>query len=494
VTSEPGTRAPDPAERALIERLAGAVAAAYVRDNGDLGPAIGVGLVVYWDGSDPSHWAPVAYRITVEAAQEAAAAGRPQRLWGGEYAPVELAAPNAYADDVLRAPGEALLAHIESHDAYDLVDAYFDALIARLHAAWGVPVAFERTDGSMQDGPGQVRPQLGPEAAVEWEARGWLPPPGGRVAAAPRADAEVLVSVPLPDGRTAAIQRVGPDPMPMLTLDLASPGYVGVTAPVQVAGDDRVTVAGGLLPQGAVAAQALDLHDRWHDATVAGALWLCALPHGNRGGYPPVVFRDAAGAEVAQPDAAPQAGPWLSVSLTSSGEGPEPTAAELAALQREWAAEAAAEDARVLDGARVPVLWDDALGAAPALGTYDDDDAATTIELCAGEATRVETRDGSDWPLDDPEREARDLLEQAVAMRGGDARAAGRAALEAVATALPATVEGRDEAFLLVTGGDAWVAVWADRRTHLEIRAGGAGAPPARLDLRRLPPRPGQGR
>jgi hypothetical protein len=52
------------------------------------------------------------------------------------------------------------------------------------------------------------------------------------------------------------------------------------------------------LPEGAVSAKVQDLFDVWHDAAVGGGAWLCALPHPERDGAPPIVFRDASGTEV----------------------------------------------------------------------------------------------------------------------------------------------------------------------------------------------------
>ncbi|WP_027006814.1 hypothetical protein [Conexibacter woesei] len=234
-----------------------------------------------------------------------------------------------------------------------------------------------------------------------------------------------------------------------------------------------MTVVGGVLPDGAVSARVQDLHDAWHDATVAGELWACLLPHGARGGLPPVVFADAEGEEVrpASPTESDHGESWVSVSLGEIEDG-------------DWDFNPAGWDARVLRGAKVPVLWDDALGADPDVGQVGgDEDAALSVELRRGDTAVDVTGGEGGFPIHDPEREARDLLERTLSS-SGDARTAGRAALEAVAAALPATIHGGPEqSFLMLSGGGVWIAVWTDRRGRLDVRIRGTGTPPARLDL-----------
>jgi hypothetical protein len=486
-----GRPAVEGGERALVERLLEVVVPAYVAriDLAAVGePFLGLSLVAYWDGSDPSHWTPPPLAITERAAAWAIAHGEVASLWMyPDVGAVDLEGPKGYGDAALREPGQALLDAIERDNAYELVDVYFEALAERLHAALGVPVAYERTDGSGAMGPPLVRAQLGPEVAAEWEARGWLPPASGpRRPVDPSLD--VVLSVALDDGRTAGIWRSARGRF--LSIDVASGGGTGVDrgGRVVVAGDDRVAVAGGVVPEGAAAARVEDLRGGWHDARVVEDVWLCALPHGGRGPAPRVEFTDALGAVVAPPARAGEdegdGEPWMTLSVELPGI--EASGAELEALQRRWAAEAAARDAAVLAGARTPVLWDDALGTAPALSSYDDDDAATSISLVCGRTT-VETEITEPGLLDDPEREARDLLEHHLWRPDGDLRATALAVMDAVPTPLPTTLDGQDQTFLLLTGGGGWAAVWADPRTGLRVQVTGDGDPPARLDLARRP-------
>jgi hypothetical protein len=55
------------------------------------------------------------------------------------------------------------------------------------------------------------------------------------------------------------------------------------------------------MPEGADSVAVQDLFDVWHDAQVADGTWLCVLPHASQGPRPPVVFRDAAGAQIQPP-------------------------------------------------------------------------------------------------------------------------------------------------------------------------------------------------
>jgi hypothetical protein len=478
----PGRRAIEDDEQALVDRLAEAVAAAYVARTPDVRaleePAVGVVLSVYWDGGATSHWAPLAYAASADSPARVAPDERLWRTSAHEVAMTELAGPEVHEDPALREPGQALLALIEERNAYELRDVFFYALTARLAAAWGVPVVWDDfEDGRAAPPEAQLREQLGAARAAEWERRGLLPRRGGSGGGSAGAPDDALLTIVRPDGIVAGI-----DARRVLTEDLRQRGGAVVERDrVAVSGGADVTVVGGVLPDGAASARVQDLQDAWHDATVAGELWACVLPHARRGGTPPVVFTDAHGAEVAPAGEPEPGGVFLTVALDDPGD-------DWAFDAEAAAAETAERDARVLRDARVPVLWDDALGTDPRLGQYGGGDtAASSVELRHGD-TSVEVTDRR-LPLDDPERVARDILEQTLSHRG-DARAAGRAALEAIATSLPATTDaGPEQAFLLLTGGGLWVAVWSDQRGRLDIRIHGTGTPPPRLDLTDRRPR-----
>jgi hypothetical protein len=83
------------------------------------------------------------------------------------------------------------------------------------------------------------------------------------------------------------------DPQPGTLLEGFRPGVQGL------AGD--VTLAGGILPPGAVAAVVLDRAGRQHEATCANGAWLAMLPDPVRGEEPLVRFLDSAGELVAVP-------------------------------------------------------------------------------------------------------------------------------------------------------------------------------------------------
>jgi hypothetical protein len=106
------------------DALAELVAAAYVAATPDLRalgePVLGVLLPMYWDNGDVGQIAPAAFAVTERTPER-----RPpdEPVWGiGAYggAAIELAAVNVYEDPSLRVPGEALLAVVEEHAAWDL--------------------------------------------------------------------------------------------------------------------------------------------------------------------------------------------------------------------------------------------------------------------------------------------------------------------------------------------------------------------------------------
>jgi hypothetical protein len=83
------------------------------------------------------------------------------------------------------------------------------------------------------------------------------------------------------------------DPEPGTMLDGFEPGVQGLAA--------DVTLAGGRLPAGAVAAVVSDRAGQQHEATCATGAWLALLPEPIRGETPLVRFLDAAGELVAVP-------------------------------------------------------------------------------------------------------------------------------------------------------------------------------------------------
>lgn len=427
----------DPDEQALVDRLAEAVAAAYVALTPSLkADASGVLMMVYWDGCDVSHWVAPGYVVHGEPPDW-------EPDFGEDTETVRW--PDVLEDPTLREPGEALLALVNDRKAYELVGRYYRALSDRLSAAWGVPVVAEDPDAG-------ITGQQAPPTATKREPS---PPPVEGV----------LLEIPRGNGIVAGLRAEGD--RHLVATDLTSRYRSAVIGDgIALTGDADVTAVGGRLPEGAVAARVQDLFDAWHDAAVADGWWVALLPHPARGGVPPVVFLDGDGAEVEPPVPEPRERAdtvWASYSVGDVASDFDP-----AAWQRE-----------LLRDARVPVLWDDALGTDPEPSGGED-----RIELLAGD-TSVDVADGGEWSIDDPEREARDLLEQHLWHRAGR-RAAGRAAIEATPRPLPATIDGHDQTFLLLEGGGAWVAVWADARTRIDIRVRGTGPAPERLDLRRF--------
>jgi hypothetical protein len=94
----------------------------------------------------------------------------------------------------------------------------------------------------------------------------------------------------------------------------------------------------------------------------------------------------------------------------------------------------------------------------------------------------VEVLDGTNEMLDQPEEQARDLVEQRLQVELGR-RGAGRAVVEAPLRRLPATIQGRAETFSLIAAAGQWAAAWCDPHTDLHVTVSGAGDPPPSLDL-----------
>jgi hypothetical protein len=183
------------------------------------------------------------------------------------------------------------------------------------------------------------------------------------------------------------------------------------------------------------------------------------LPHPARGPAPPVVFRDAAGQPL--PGAEPE-------------DDDEGFTIELAAApefdRAAWEASERASERRVLESARVPLLWPAHAAGPPVLRGWGDGDI--TLERDELRVTLAAT---------DVATDLEGLLEDRVRMRLGDARRAARAALESVRSELPGRVDGRAVTFAALAGGGAWAAL---RGTTIAVS--GDGPLPEHLELVRL--------
>jgi hypothetical protein len=461
-----GERRIDPEGLRLLDATVDAVATRFASiDLSALGePVIGLTQQVYWDASEPGHWLPLTLAITERKANWCAAHGQAEVLWWPyelDGMDIELPLPDVHADLELRAVCEAFLSHVVADDADELVGRYFLALAGRLHDLFGVPVVTEDPDGGVVGGMDeQALAQLSAEDRAAWAARGWIdldrPPP---------LHPDTVLHVPLATGLVAGIYRHGS--MLFATGALApSCGGTGLQEEVTPLGGDPAVVA-GLLPHGATGARVQDLFDRWHDAETAEGAWLAVLPHQDRGGPPPVEFLAADGSVVKR--AVRRRGDFV-VALAYSADDP--------AAERDHHQESRA----VLARASVTALWLAGSPTVPELRSWrGDDDGATAITLDDG-TVEVAVLDGRDDMVDEPEQRALDALEQRLVPELGD-RPAARAVVQATPRALPVSVEGREETFVLVGAAGAWAAAWRDRRTELHITVSGAGEPPSRLEL-----------
>ena len=360
----------------------------------------------------------------------------------------------------------ALLERLNGDEYEELMEPYLAQLGLRLHERLGVLVIVDGMDVSYgAPEREQLLAQLTPEQLAEWTENDWLP--RNRQVDGALASLDVLFSERIDHDRVAAVYRRNG----ILYGDARLSGTKfgrELRETVTQLGDQPCVVA-GLLPAGAVSASVQDLFDVWHDAHAGEGAWLCVLPHEARGGYPPVAFRDAAGAEIAP---APRA--------------PERPLAELhLSVPEGWAPDPAVGGARVRDGGCASCGRHARRSCGRPLRHARRDCGAGGRRASNSTMRRCRSRSiSSEHQFDAPLREARQRIEWRLQMLGE--RAAARAALEAVASSLPGTVGERSVEFACAAGGGWWAAAWS--RHDLGVVVVGQGEPPARLDLGRLRP------
>jgi hypothetical protein len=430
----------------LLERAVAAATAAYLEVLELPEGTLGLVLSVYFDGDTPDQLAPPPTTFPRGALPWNS------RDVGGE----ELKSP-----DVMESPElNALLERInDGGEAEGLLDEYLAAVALALHEALGVLVIVEGVDSSfgapLRD---QLLAQLSPEEAQEWRANDWLP--RNRRADALLASLDIVAWVRVDPDRVAAVfERDG-----ALYADsrLSSTEFSRKLAqPMQTIGNHPNHVLAGLLPAGAVSVSVQDLFDVWHDGLVGRGAWLCVLPHPERGPSPPVVFRDAAGQPV--------------TARAASNDYERVAAIGLAADPGfdfdVWKAEERASERRVLEEAKVPLLWPADAAGPPTLSGWSD--AGTQITLERPELS-VTIASGELMV------ELADLLQERVQAQLGE-RAAARAALEAVPSKLSVRVLGRSLRFDAVSAGGAWAAL--RERSDPAIALSGDGPLPMDLHL-----------
>jgi hypothetical protein len=164
----------------LAEAAASVVALRYERAIREAltEPAIGVTLLVYWDGAEAAHCSPESAIIAVSKLQWCAEHGRLDELWKLD-APVEVPAINVEYQDVYDDPEmlsacEALVAASQSDRDSRLVNLYYATLAAKLNDALKLVVCVDSYDGVIRPPIAkQVRAQLDPATARAWAAWGW---------------------------------------------------------------------------------------------------------------------------------------------------------------------------------------------------------------------------------------------------------------------------------------------------------------------------------
>jgi hypothetical protein len=439
----------------LLERAVTAATAAYVSVLEVPEGTLGLVLLVYFDGDAASQLTPPAVAIPRAKLDWCLEHERLEDVWlpwdPPEVAGEELGSPDAGEDPALN----ALLARINDGGYEEgLLEEYLAALTRSLHAALGVLVVIEGLDVSF-GAPlrEQLRAQMDDEQWAEWTARDRLP--RNRAPDRLLGSLDIVVSARIDPDRVAAVyERDG-----VLYADarLSSTRFSSeLTRPVQQIGQDPAVVA-GLLPDGAASVSVQDLCDDWHDGLVARGAWLCVLPHPGRGPLPPVEFRDAAGQPL--PPAAPELDePLIAIELVADPDL-DPGA---------WAATESDEDRRVLEAARVPLLWPADAAGAPRLSSWSSD-GAITLER---DELSVEIAP------EDVMTELEELLEDRLRPLLGDERRAARAVLEAVGSKLPGRIGGRSVTFEALAAGGAWAA-----RRGATVAVSGDGPLPARLEL-----------
>jgi hypothetical protein len=322
----------------------------------------------------------------------------------------------------------------------------------------------------------QLERQLTPEERTEWVANDWLP--RDRRGDALLEQLDVVISVRLDPDRVAAVYRK--DGVLYGSAYLTDTRFGReLTGSAQTIGNEPSHVLAGLLPEGAVSAKVQDLFDVWHDAAVGGGAWLCALPHPQRGGAPPIVFRDGAGAEVTAARGPRFAGEeavlMFAVSVKHDGEPFDGTArrAELAAWIR-----------RNLAASGMPVLWPVGFPGPPRVlqatppGRWSE--GAVSLELGAIEVT-IQGRVQGEQNFGPAERLLEDSLRASLGGRG-----AARAVLEAERARIPGSIGDKRVRWELVAAGGRWAAVY-DRDDPL-ISVAADGEAPTQLDMERIDP------
>lgn len=449
----------------LVAAAVDALAAEYVRciDPARLGgPLLGATMYLYFDGHEPEQFAQPLVFHTRRKLEHCVAAGEIDdvwQLWDPPGFSTEVDPAGALTDPAVRAPVEALRRHIVDHDDFSLYDRVIVAVCRRLADAWGlVVVADDGMDVGAESRRALVEHGLGPEESARWAAQDWLPRDrrGDRALAG---EVDVVLYLRLADDRVSGVYRQPSGGLFIAATLVAGGGGTGLQAGRVVSegtGDGR-TFVGGLAPAGAVIAEVQDLWDCWHPCRLGGGAWIGVLPHPDRGGPPAVVFRDASGAEIADP------------ATVAADDGPAG-----------WTGEERAKIKRAV----VPALWARELPGRPRLtgwGEGSSGSGLTSLTLSGGgvEVTLRMIRN-AEWDL---EASARDALESALGWDEGR-RAAARIAIDAAVLDLSVTMNGKAVAAAAVSGARRWVVVAVDQPPTVAVHVSGSGAPPATMTLR----------
>jgi hypothetical protein len=217
-------------------------------------------------------------------------------------------------------------------------------------------------------------------------------------------------------------------------------------------------VLAGSLPRGAVRAQVRDGRGEWHEATAGPGSWISVLGAPGRGDVA-VRYLNVVGDEIPLPE--------LDVSAGVPNENE--------AIDRVW------EHAeRVLDGARVPLLWPRQISGPPELFAWDGDiDAATAIGLASG---------GCRLWIGSAPPDAREIFkEHLVRDWNYEARTAAQRADQIAITELPGSIADTPASFKLAAPAESWMS---DEGWVATVSAAGFTAaitgfdrPPKRLDF-----------
>ena len=409
---------------ALIDETAAIVAPLYA--SLDVSKAAGILLWVSWEG-DASQLMPLATELT-RVHEYVGKHGDQRELGNPDFDPASEAGAKCVAlNDALEA----------ADDGWVLIEDYWLALAARMHASLGVPVLVDEIETPVAE---QLRRQQPSATAVD-----------------PFAGLDVILSTRIDEHRHAGLFVRDDMIFGSAHLPDTSGAWLVERATTEIGRSPQV-LAGGI-PRGAVSAEVRDRKGVWHEAVTIPGKWLCVLPQRSGQDDPEVRFRDLAGNPPPHHD-----------DDFSAGVPQEDVPDAI------WA-----QAERVLSRARVPVLWLPGRRLPDLYAWEGDPDAATALGL-AGNGCRAWI--GASAP--DPRRVFEEHL---VRDWGYGAETAAARAPQIPITELEGVIDGQVVPVTLAAPREPWMYdegwVAVARGDGYVFTITGHDRPPKRLELER---------